>query len=242
MILDNTGWVQRQDQLSWHTHIASTCARAKKLLGFLHRTFRLAGTPCFNHLFNVLVLPVLDYSSSIWDPPQKCYVTALERTLNFAARVVSGDWLISPTVLKERLGWPPLARRRLLQTLCLCRRILSDSSPIPSTIFHPHPKPGMQHHNQQPLFRPYVRTLHYRHFFTISVQLASPVNFDKVIFFKHTKKHTKNMNTNISFVTNVCFVCESRNLAKRHIPHAHALCVSYNWKKKGTSVPEVYCS
>ena len=123
--------------LSWRSHISSVCARAKKLTGFIYRTFKLAGSPCLSHLYKSVVLPVLDYSSrSIWDPPQKCHITALERTQNFAARVVSNIWSGDSSTIKARLGWPALAKRRLFQKICLCKRVLSDSSLVPPSIFH----------------------------------------------------------------------------------------------------------
>ena len=155
--------------LSWRSHISSVCTRAKKLTGFIYRTFKLAGSPCLSHLYKSVVLPVLDYSSSIWDPPQKCHITALERTQNFAARVVSNIWSGDSSTIKARLGWPALAKRRLFQKICLCRRVLSDSSLVPPSIFHRHPRPGAHHKNSLALFRPYVRTSHHRNFFTIDV-------------------------------------------------------------------------
>ena len=77
--------------LSWSQHITSVCARAKKLTGFIYCSFRLAGLVCLTHLYKTLIRPVLDYSSSIWDPSQTCHKTALEKTQSFAARVVTND-------------------------------------------------------------------------------------------------------------------------------------------------------
>lgn len=135
------------------------------MTGFLYRSFRLAGPSCLNHLYKALVLPVLDYCSPIWDPAQKCYIQALERCQNFAARVVTNDWSGSPTELKASLGWPLLA----VQKICLCRQILQGNSLIPRTMFKPHPRPGTQHKNSLPIFRPRVRTNHLRNFFPIDV-------------------------------------------------------------------------
>ncbi len=95
-------------------------------------------SPFTLHLYKALVLPILDYSSSIWDPHQKCHITSLERAQNFAARIVSNDWTGSPTAIKARLGWQALAQRRLAQKICLCRRIISGSSLLPADTFKPH--------------------------------------------------------------------------------------------------------
>ena len=98
--------------LSWRKHITNVCARTKKLTGFIYRSFRLAGPVCLNHLYKTLICPVLDYSSSIWDPFQICHKTTLEKTQSFAARVVSNDRNSSSTAIKAKLGWPSLSQRR----------------------------------------------------------------------------------------------------------------------------------
>ncbi len=126
--------------LSWSHHIRDVCSRSRKLCGFLYRNFSLAGPHCLNHLYKALVLPILDYSSSIWDPHQKCHITLLERAQNFAARIVSNDWTGSPTATKARLGWQALAQQHLAQKICLCRRIISGSSLLPADTFKPHPR------------------------------------------------------------------------------------------------------
>ena len=84
----------------------------------------------------------------------------------FTVTVVSNIW---SSTIKARLGWPALAKRRLFQKICLCRRVLSDSSLVPPSIFHRHPRPGAHHKNSLALFRPYIRTSHHRNFFTIDV-------------------------------------------------------------------------
>jgi len=55
-----------------HPHSASVC-KIKKLLGFLYRFFRDAKSHLLAKLYKSLVLPVLDYCSSIWDPQSKVH-------------------------------------------------------------------------------------------------------------------------------------------------------------------------
>ena len=156
--------------LSWRCHITSTCARAKKLLGFLYRVFRLAGTSCLRRLYTALVLPVLDYSSSIWDPSQKVHSLALERVQNFAARIMMSEWACDVEKLKSKLGLPPLSKRRLFQKICLCRRILVGSSIVGSDIFKQAMKSRARHANLcPPLFKPFVRTSHLKSAFHMDV-------------------------------------------------------------------------
>ena len=157
------------DDLSWCLHIDSTCRRTKKLIGFLYRNFRLCGSTCLLHLYKVLVLPLLDYSSSIWAPAQACHTLKLERVQNFATRVIANNWSKDAGPIKDSLGLVTLASHRNFQRICLCRRILLKSSLVPSTTFTPHPNQSVRHQNSLPLFRPFVRTSHYRNFFTIAV-------------------------------------------------------------------------
>ena len=121
------------------------------------------------YLYNVLVLPLLDYSSSIWDPHQACYIVQLERVQNFAARVICGEWVRDADPLKVRLGLAPLCTRRKFLQICLCRRILQNDSLVPSSTFQPHPKQSIRHLNSRPLFRPLVSTNHLKSFFPIKV-------------------------------------------------------------------------
>lgn len=180
------------NNLSWRLQISNICARAKKLLGFLFRVFRLAGSTCLRKLYNALVLPVLDYSSSIWDPSQKCHTLSLERVQNFAARIISGDWASDSSTLKAKLNLAPLCKRRLFQKLCLCRRILIGSSLIQPEIFQRIDSPRHRHANSTPLHRPYVRTDHHKSAFHVDIvdkwnctpeEIVSPLR--SAMSFKH---------------------------------------------------------
>ena len=55
--------------LSWSLHIGNTCCKARRLLVYLYRRFRLPDRACLSQLYRSLVLPVLSYCSSVWDPP-----------------------------------------------------------------------------------------------------------------------------------------------------------------------------
>ena len=71
------GVILSQD-LSWGYHINQMCLRAKKLFGYLYRGFGQATTKCLAYL-KVLVLPVLSYCSTVWDPHQRCRIDQVER-------------------------------------------------------------------------------------------------------------------------------------------------------------------
>ncbi len=57
--------------LSWKPHITAVASKAKKFLGFLYHVFRVSSRNCPSRLYEVVVLPHLDYCSSVWDPSTK---------------------------------------------------------------------------------------------------------------------------------------------------------------------------
>ena len=112
--------------LSWNLHIAGTCSRARKLLGFIYRCFGVGSEPrALVKLYRTLVLPVLDYCSSIWDPLFKTLIDKLEKVQSFAACLVTGRWRDPVEDLRQSLGWPLLAKRRVFQKL-----YLSQENPV----------------------------------------------------------------------------------------------------------------
>ena len=120
-------------------------------------------------LYKAIVVPHLDYCSSVWDPPHTTYVRKLERVQSFAAHVVTGDWASSSSKLLATIKWPSLASRRLRRKLWLCHRILSSNSLIDPSFFPTANRRCATHKNSAPLYRPFVRTLHHKHLFRWSI-------------------------------------------------------------------------
>ena len=156
------------NNLLWNQHILEASKKAKKILGFVYRVFGSSGQHCLARLYKSIVLPHLDYCSSLWDPHYKVHVNRLESVQTFAARMATKCWSDDGKGLKARLGWPELAVRRLQQKVSLCRRIVAGNSIIPPSFFTPHPRPSLSHKNSAPLFRPFVRTNQHKHSFKLS--------------------------------------------------------------------------
>ena len=176
--------------LSWSLHINQTCSKAKRLVGYLYRHFRQADSHTIASLYKSIILPILGYAASVWDPYQKTYVRKLERVQEFAAKVVTRMWKTPGSDLVCQLGWPSLLLRRQLAKLCLCRRILSGESLIPAMVFEPHPSTSVRHVNTQSLFLPRVRTDYHRgSFFVSTIPLWNSIP-DKIVE-KSTKKSFK---------------------------------------------------
>lgn len=73
--------------LKWNNHISNTCAKAKSRLGMLYRHFNNADQSTLSSLYKALVLPHLDYCSSVWDPSSSGAIKQLESVQRFAAKL-----------------------------------------------------------------------------------------------------------------------------------------------------------
>lgn len=99
--------------------VRNACSHSKKLIGFIYRVFGDADFACLSKLYKSLVLPVLEYSSSVWDPHHKIHIQLLEHVQSLAARMVTKiwDWSIDSEAFKANLHWPSLASRWLVQKI-----------------------------------------------------------------------------------------------------------------------------
>ena len=87
--------------LRWNVHISNTCKS---------RTLpQLQSSRPASQLYKALVLPKLDYCSSVWDPASSTLSDKLESVQRFAAKLC---WSASPTELTSALNWPSLRSRR----------------------------------------------------------------------------------------------------------------------------------
>ena len=98
--------VSISNDLSWAAHIDSVCCKAKRQIGMLYRHFYAGSPSCKAQLYKSLVLPILDYCSSLWDPNYAIYVNKLESVQKIAARFVTGRWHYNYDSLLSLLNWP----------------------------------------------------------------------------------------------------------------------------------------
>ena len=96
------------DKLSWTDHVVSTCGRAKRLLGYIHRQFHHCGKPTILRLYRSLVLPLLDYCCYVWDLHLIKNVNLLESEQVFACKITR-SWSKSNINLRSECNLPPLA-------------------------------------------------------------------------------------------------------------------------------------
>ena len=101
--------------LRWNTHVSNVCTKTNRTLGFLRRNLYSCPQEVKEAAYKGLVRPVLDYGSSVWDPPGVVLQEELESVQKRAARFVTGNYNYetgSMTGILEQLKWESLKKRR----------------------------------------------------------------------------------------------------------------------------------
>ena len=78
--------------LRWNTHVSHVCTEANRTLGFLRRNLYSCPQEVKEAAYKGLVRPVLDYGSSVLDPPGVVLQEELESVQTRAARFVRGNY------------------------------------------------------------------------------------------------------------------------------------------------------
>ena len=132
--------VEFTTDLSWSPQIDKVTKKANGALHFIRRN--LAGSPkqVKEMAYKSMVRPILEYSSTVWDPYQKNDIHKLEMVQRRAARFVTGNYDYedtSVTKMIEDLGWRTLQERRFMarQTMFLKIHQQSSAIKIPPYIF-----------------------------------------------------------------------------------------------------------
>ena len=76
--------------LRWNTHVSNVCTKANRTLGFLRRNLYSCPQEVKEAAYKGLVRPVLDYGSSVWDPPGVVLQEELESVITV---MKLGVWL-----------------------------------------------------------------------------------------------------------------------------------------------------
>ena len=76
-------------KLSWSLHINNVCNKVDRMLDFLNRNLYHAPQNVKEYVYKTLVLPSLDYYSTIWDPYTKKDISKLEMLQHRVVRFVT---------------------------------------------------------------------------------------------------------------------------------------------------------
>ena len=104
--------------LRWNIHVSNVCTKANRTLGFLRRNLYScppAPQEVKEAAYKGLVRSVLDYCSSVWDPPGVVLQEELESVQKRAARFGTGNYNYetrSMTGILGQLKWESLKKRK----------------------------------------------------------------------------------------------------------------------------------
>ena len=155
--------IELSADLSWTNHINKTTKKANKQLAFVKRNLPINNIKVKESAYKGLVRPILEYSSTVWDPYQKKYIDQLEMVQRRAARYTLGRFNNRSSVsdMLQQLQWDSLEVRRQRARLIMFYKVLMCivAIPLPSIVVQkPRPRPGYPHQ----FMAPYCRTEAYK--------------------------------------------------------------------------------
>ena len=140
------------NDLRWNTHVNNVCTKANRTLGFLRRNLHSCPQEVKEAAYKGLVRSVLEYGSSVWDPPGVILQEELESVQKRAARFVTGNYKYetgSMTGILGQLKWESFKKRRKYNRLILLYKGLKGKASIPTEDLIP--KTSTQRHFRPPL-------------------------------------------------------------------------------------------
>ena len=147
--------------LSWNNHVDTATRKANATCAFLHRNLNRCSKETKEMAYNSLVRPMVEYSSTVWDPHTQRNIYKLEMVQRRAARFVLRDYsrTSSVTQMLLSLNWTSLYQRRAEAKVVMFYRIAHGLVDIPITLLVP--TISVRGHTQRYLV-PFARTLCYQ--------------------------------------------------------------------------------
>ena len=157
--------------LSWKPHINTICNRGNSTLGFLRRNLRKCPQQLKEQAYKTYVRPVLEYSSTVWDPHTKELISQIEMVQRRAARFVMSDYSQQSSVasMLQQLHWQSLSERRAHSKVIMLYRIMNGLVAIPVAPPYLYPAPGGTRGHDLQLRQQHCRILAYQHSYFPSV-------------------------------------------------------------------------
>ena len=85
----------RTDKLSWNLYIDHICKKARKTIGFFHKSFHSAPINTRCTLYLALTALSLKMPQNTWHLLNKKLINRIESTKKFACRVIPQQWKLS---------------------------------------------------------------------------------------------------------------------------------------------------
>ena len=106
------------NDLRWNTHVSNVCTEANRTHGFLRQNLHSCPQEVKEAAYKGLACPVLEYGSSVWDPPGVVLQEELESVQKCAARFMTGNYKCetgSMTGILGQLKWESLKKMRVFE-------------------------------------------------------------------------------------------------------------------------------
>ena len=145
--------------LTWSKHIQTVCYKARRLLGYMFRTFSPHCSPDSIICLYKAQLPILEYGSVVWDPHFKKDQILLENVQLFALHITTKPWSEQYSTLTSWFQFPTLSSRRSYHKLLCTYKLLNGYSFCPSGLFTFHHDPNPRHYHSKYLVQPFTKTV-----------------------------------------------------------------------------------
>ena len=129
---------------TFESHIDVKCAKARKISGYIMRTFKSRKSCVILHLFKSLVLPIIEYGSIIWSPYKLCEIRKIEQIQRqFTSKLEDGMELNYWERLKQFKLYS-LERRRERYLILYVFKILKGLVPNPGLSWDFNDRRGLE--------------------------------------------------------------------------------------------------
>ena len=122
--------VHLDGKLTWETHVSEISGKISKTLAALRRLKSILPQRVLITIYKSLILPNLDYCSTVWGNIGKGLATNLQKLQNRAARIITGaDYSVRSTQILQNLNWLSLEERRSQQFKKLMFKTMNKEVP-----------------------------------------------------------------------------------------------------------------
>ena len=137
------------EKMQWAEHISNITKKASASLGFLHRNLKNCPPFVKNSCYKSLIVPILEYSCTIWDPHTLKDINKIDKIQRRAARFVKNNysWSTSVSSLINDLNWQSLQLRRFNLKLIMMYKITHNLVSIPKDHYLTPCTSSTRHHN-----------------------------------------------------------------------------------------------
>ena len=116
--------------LTWSNHVEEKSKKISSAIGALKRIRPFITIDVANKMYKAIILPHLDYCSTVWDGLGVTLLDKIQKLQNRAARIITqSSYYTSASSLLEELGWDNVLTRWKKQKAILMFKTLNNRAP-----------------------------------------------------------------------------------------------------------------